>query len=68
MSVRRPALRIILPLEGDAIVRLDAATVEDERRLRAWLRGTRRLELLQHALEGILDDLDALEAERKAVA
>jgi hypothetical protein len=66
VSARRPTLVIRLPLEGDVVVRLEAATIEDERRLRSWLRRTRRLELLQHALQGILDDLDALDERRAA--
>ena len=66
MTPRRPTLVIHLALEGDVRVWLEAATVEDERRLRAWLRRTRRLELLQHALQNILDDLEEIEERRVA--
>jgi hypothetical protein len=55
---RRPALVIRVPLEGEAEIRLDARTREDELRLRSWLRKTRRLEHLQHALAVLVDELD----------
>jgi hypothetical protein len=55
---RVPVLVIHVPLEGEAEIRLDARTREDELRLRTFLRRTRRIEHLQHALAVLLDELD----------
>lgn len=38
-SDRRPALVVRFPLEGRAELSIEAATSEDERRVRAWARG-----------------------------
>jgi hypothetical protein len=63
---RALALVIRVPLEGEASIVLEARTREDELRLRAWLRRTRRIEHLQHALEGLLDELDEYERGKAA--
>lgn len=65
MMRRAPELVIRLGLESEVSIVFEAATREDEMRLRRWLRKTRRLVHLQHALEGLLDDLD-LHDERRA--
>jgi hypothetical protein len=60
---RRPALVIRLPLESDrAVLAVDAATFEDELRLRHWLRHTRSFRALRLSLTGFLDELDREEA------
>ena len=64
---RPPALLIRIPLEGEASITLDAKTLGDDRQLRSWLRRTRQLVHLQNALEGLLDELDAVD-ERRAAA
>jgi hypothetical protein len=59
---RAPELQIIVPLEGSAWVRLDAASSEDEERLRAWLRGPGSLRLYV----AVRDVLEAFREERAA--
>ena len=64
MSVRRriaasrPALLIELPLEGLPQLRIRAATLEDERRLRVWLRRARGARLIDEALRELLEVLE----------
>jgi hypothetical protein len=62
----RPTLWIILPLESHGQIWLDATSLEDELRLRAWLRRSASLEQLPAVLAGLLDDLDRLDEEHAA--
>jgi hypothetical protein len=55
---RRPQLVIIVPLEEPGTILLDAATLEDEFRLRLWLRRSSVLKALPGILARLLDDLD----------
>lgn len=54
----RPQLLLALPYEGRARVFLVAETLEDERRLRHWLRA-HALTDLPDAVRELLDALDA---------
>jgi len=63
---RRPELRIVLPLEEAGRIIIAAESVEDERRLREWLRRSRSLAALPVILERLLDDLDEYDARRAA--
>jgi hypothetical protein len=58
--VRRPPPELVirLPLEGEGIIVLAAGSLEDERRLREWLRRCRRLDELTGLLLRLLDELD----------
>jgi hypothetical protein len=42
---------------------VDAATHEDELRLRAYLRGSKQIAALPRVIAQLLDDLDQVEAE-----
>jgi hypothetical protein len=53
-----PRLAIVIPLEGQGRIMLDADTFEDELRLRAWLRRSTVFEQLPAVLTQLLDDLD----------
>jgi hypothetical protein len=55
---RRPELIVRLPLEGKGLVFLAADSLEDELRLRSWLRRCGRLDELAAFLERLLDELD----------
>ena len=59
-----PSLLIEIPLEGKARVRIVADSVEDERRLRRWLRAAlvRRGHVLATDLITLCDELDRREA------
>lgn len=56
-----PALIVRLPLEQPGQILLDAASYEDELRLRAWLRRSSAMRALPGILGRLLDDLDARE-------
>jgi hypothetical protein len=56
---RQPRLVIELRLEERGRVFLDAATYEDERRLRMWLASGRALDDLNRALARLFADIDA---------
>jgi hypothetical protein len=58
LARRRPRLVITVPLEGPAQILLDADTLEDETRLRVWLRRSSALATLPGVLHRLLDDLD----------
>jgi hypothetical protein len=53
-----PRFCIELPLEGVVHFRLDASSYEDERRLRVFLRGSRKMRRLPEFIDALLDDLD----------
>lgn len=61
-----PTLHIEIALESQGRITLEARSREDELALRAWLRRTRRLEYLQHALVRLLDDMDAADVREAA--
>ena len=58
MAGRAPVLVIELPLEGSPQLRIRAATFEDERRLRVWLRRARGARLFDEALRELLEVLE----------
>jgi hypothetical protein len=61
---RPPSVVIELPLEQPGRITLVAHTLEDERRLRVWLRRSREFQRLPGILARLLDDLD--DADRMA--
>jgi hypothetical protein len=61
-----PALHIVLRLEQPAELVLAAETLEDEVRLRSWLRRSRALQALPAAVERLLDELDRDDLRRAA--
>lgn len=64
----RPALVIVLPYEGHGRVIFDAASHEDELRLRAWLRSSDVFAALPDLLARLLDDLDGWDADEGEAA
>lgn len=63
---RRPQLRILVPLESDGEIMIDADSREDEMRLRQWLSRSPAFQLLPGILETLLDDLDEHDRESAA--
>jgi hypothetical protein len=63
---RRPRLPVVIPLEEYGRILLDAETLEDELRLRAWLRRSAVFERLPQALARLLDDPERIDRERAA--
>jgi len=61
-----PRLVFVLPLEQPGTVMLDAASFEDEQRLRCFLRRARAVVDLPFALEQLLNDLDEHDRESSA--
>jgi hypothetical protein len=61
-----PRLVIVVPLEGQGRIVLDAETFEDELALRSWLRRSAAFERLPAILERLLDDLDRRDEGRAA--
>jgi len=57
-NVPRPALLLLIELEGAPLVSLVASTLEDERRLRLWLSPATRRRLLA-AIEHAFDEAAA---------
>jgi hypothetical protein len=55
----RPALQLVIELEGLAQVRVHAESLEDEHRLRLWLLEPACRRRLHEALENALDLLEA---------
>jgi hypothetical protein len=66
VSDRIPQLVVFLRLEEPGVIVLDAASYEDEIRLRTWLRRSRQLETLPDMLGRLLDDLDERDREEAA--
>jgi hypothetical protein len=65
VSRGRPQLLLLLPLEGRAQALLITDTLEDERRLRQWLRAHELAELTQAVVE-LLDALDRFDKPEAA--
>jgi hypothetical protein len=65
VSRGRPQLLLLLPLEGRAQPLLITDTLEDERRLRQWLRAHELAELTQAVVE-LLDALDRFDKPEAA--
>jgi len=63
---RRPRLVVVLPLEEAGRIFLEAETLEDEVRLRVWLRRSTAFERLPEILQRLLDDLDQIDEEPAA--
>lgn len=61
---RRPMLVVLVPLEGEPEVIVGADRLEDELRLRAWLRA--RPDVVAGLGERVLRDLDLLDDRRAA--
>jgi len=62
-GVSAPRLLIEIPLERRGHIVFDADSLENERRLRLWLRHSAALRELPEILARLLDDLDAIDRE-----
>jgi hypothetical protein len=58
--VNRPAVVVVLPLEGEPALRIFADSAEDETRLVSWLRRSRS------ARKAVIDALERFNAEERA--
>lgn len=67
MSRRPPRLLVVLELERDCgLVVVDAESLEDERRLRLWLRRSEAFQTLPEFVARLLDELDRVDEGRAA--
>lgn len=66
LSPARPALHVVIELEEDPLLFVAAANLEDELRLRAWLRRSSILPALPGLAHQLLDLLDSVDEGRAA--